>query len=635
MILDNSIAALVDVGQKPQTPEELPPCDGAFWSEAAAADVRRHYRTGDKEHGWRAWRRHLNKQKRSRPWQRFLAGTQHPLRWSLSAGELRQDSGQRLKWLIQTVCNHGPSRRTARRTAAAAHDFLNEFSAVDQHSNGLHFGSNGAAFCADGCAAAYRAIEALGWAVLLAVRAELFDGDLWWQIFSRLDAVVKRELPAPHAGLLEQQVLHAELPLVMAALFAEIRRPVDLQGRALANVLQSLNKALDPHGIPHRESVAGFPLLLASWLRCRLILRDGDGSGPAAVFDSQLKQAIITAARLARAEAWCSGSHDDDSAVSSLSWLGAISGDLPLEKPLRWLVRLAFGAGRGRNKKAVAELPMPAFHSESRQIAVLRPKWSDGSARLNVAYHGGATHLELALGRKRLFAGVWSFDLAADGRAMEPTGGWRDVCWVSDDDCDYLELEMPLAGGLRLQRQILLARKDEFLFLADALAGNRAQELAYRARLPLVDGVAASTAVETRELLFESGKRSAIVLPLALGEWRGDCRSGTLSVSDRALDLRQTVFGCASYAPLWFDFSRSRRDEPLTWRQLTVAEARENLPRDVAAGYRVQFGTRQWLIYRSLTHPANRSVLGMNLSTDFFLGRFGRDGETKTILEVE
>ena len=73
----------------------------------------------------------------------------------------------------------------------------------------------------------------------------------------------------------------------------------------------------------------------------------------------------------------------------------------------------------------------------------------------------------------------------------------------------------------------------------------------------------------------------------------------------------------------------------MTWRQLTVAEQRQNQPRDVAAGYRVQFGSRQWLIYRSLTPPANRTVLGMNLSTDFFLGRFGRDGETNTIVEVE
>ena len=73
-----------------------------------------------------------------------------------------------------------------------------------------------------------------------------------------------------------------------------------------------------------------------------------------------------------------------------------------------------------------------------------------------------------------------------------------------------------------------------------------------------------------------------------------------------------------------------------TWRQqLTVAEQLLNQPRDVAAGYRVQFGKRQWLIYRSLAKAANRTLLGVNLSTEFLLARFGRDGEIETVLEIE
>ncbi len=60
-----------------------------------------------------------------------------------------------------------------------------------------------------------------------------------------------------------------------------------------------------------------------------------------------------------------------------------------------------------------------------------------------------------------------------------------------------------------------------------------------------------------------------------------------------------------------------------------------NLSRNVAAGYRVQFAKRQWLVYRSLTRPTNRTVLGQNLSSDFLHARFDRSGETQAILEVE
>jgi hypothetical protein len=103
--------------------------------------------------------------------------------------------------------------------------------------------------------------------------------------------------------------------------------------------------------------------------------------------------------------------------------------------------------------------------------------------------------------------------------------------------------------------------------------------------------------------------------------------------------LTQSVHGRRMFAPLWIDLSRQRvrsHDcDPLTWRQLTIGEHRQILPHDVAVGYRVQCGKRQWIAYRSLTAPANRTLIGVNLSTDFFVGRFGSDGETESIVEVE
>ena len=48
------------------------------------------------------------------------------------------------------------------------------------------------------------------------------------------------------------------------------------------------------------------------------------------------------------------------------------------------------------------------------------------------------------------------------------------------------------------------------------------------------------------------------------------------------------------------------------------------VPRDVAVGFRAQSGDDQWLVYRSLGPAGNRAVLGQNISSEFYAGRFQR-----------
>ena len=75
--------------------------------------------------------------------------------------------------------------------------------------------------------------------------------------------------------------------------------------------------------------------------------------------------------------------------------------------------------------------------------------------------------------------------------------------------------------------------------------------------------------------------------------------------------------------------------EALAARQLTVADTRQNLPRHQAAGFRVQAGLEQWLLYRALDEPRNRTVLGCNLSCEFLLGRIRPDGSVGRTLEIQ
>ena len=226
-------------------------------------------------------------------------------------------------------------------------------------------------------------------------------------------------------------------------------------------------------------------------------------------------------------------------------------------------------------------------------------------------------------------------DVQLDGEPVRPQSDWESLCWMSDKDVDYLELEIELTAGLRVQRQMLLAREDRFLLLADAVLGSRAGKLQYRGRLPLRPGISLLGAEKSREGFLEGTKRRASVLPLALPEWRSENGVGDLIEIDGGLELRQSTEGCCLYAPLFIDLDRQRMTRRLTWRQLTVAESLAIQPAEVAVGYRVVVGKQQWLIYRSLAEKANRTLLGHNLSTEMLVGRFDRHGEVEPLLEIE
>ena len=99
--------------------------------------------------------------------------------------------------------------------------------------------------------------------------------------------------------------------------------------------------------------------------------------------------------------------------------------------------------------------------------------------------------------------------------------------------------------------------------------------------------------------------------------------------------LTQESNAAALYCPLLLDLKPRRSKHNRTWRQLTVAESLEIVPRDLAVGFRAQSGRDQWLFYRSLGRPGNRSVLGYNVAGEFAAGRFLANGKMKPWIEIE
>ena len=112
-------------------------------------------------------------------------------------------------------------------------------------------------------------------------------------------------------------------------------------------------------------------------------------------------------------------------------------------------------------------------------------------------------------------------------------------------------------------------------------------------------------------------------------------RAGQLAGSRNLLELRQTGIG-GLYAPIVIDWNPTRRRSPANWRPLTVAQNGAVVPAGCAAGFRLQVGTAQWLVYRSLSPILEpRTVLGQHTMYETMIGRFVRSGEVEPIVLVE
>ena len=402
--------------------------------------------------------------------------------------------------------------------------------------------------------------------------------------------------------------------------------------RALSSGLREL---LDGEGLPHARYLDQFRPLAACWTRCRTMAQQCCVPCWSPGAESQYQWLVRCVLRLTRSDgsqvfAQDAGSrdHDADLIRTALS-LGGDDDDrviaalvLPRQKRPAKRIRLS-------------ALPPPTLHSEWAATAIMQTTWAPATPRLTAVWPGRSMRLELACAKELLWSGPWEWDIRLDGQPLAATSDWEETCWFSDREADYLELEIELGHGARLQRHVLLGKADGILFLADAVLGRQRARIEYRGILPLCPGVTLQGAEETREAFLLGRQRRALVLPLALPEWRCDHRVGELTQTARGLELTQTVEGRRMFAPLWFDLDRRRMIRPRTWRQLTVAESLRAQPADVAVGYRAQVGRQQWLLYRSLATRGNRTLLAHNLSTELLVARFDPEGEIGRLVEIE
>ena len=438
------------------------------------------------------------------------------------------------------------------------------------------------------------------------------------------------------AALRSGEVAAAPFIVTLLGLFClPVGLPIEDIGAVLAADLAAMTAA---DGTPKAGPAVAFLARVLAWTRARAAAESsGFGLPWESATDARWKGSCIAALRLLGDRGRVPGRGGPEALDASPLLKILAAADSPP------LCRTA-AAVKGHSPSAPAGKTVPRDSaSEGDSVAVLRTHWGRGAVRLLLDFSAPRHQLEIAVGDRLVVAGEWGWSVEADGVPLLPTGPWTVCCFESDAKASFLEIVAPLPGGLQAERQIVLLPRDRVLILTDSItdagaclpASGRPDRIAYRSHLPLAEA-AASREAETRELRLKVGDRQAWrVLPLALPEWRTATAAGTLDEDGDVLRLRGEGQGGRYSFPVWFDLDPDRSELPLTWRPLSVADQRQNLKAHEAVGFRVQVGLEQWLLYRALDTPRNRTLLGCNVACEFLVGRLRRSGEVSRTLEIE
>ncbi len=489
------------------------------------------------------------------------------------------------------------------------------------------------------------ACEAAAWALAWMARARRAGGSAGG-LLERLVGEARSAEPLLAAG----DTLPARFVLGLARLFRDIEACRRLEPAAAAAVTAEIERLTSAEGI---VTVAGGGSIVERVVRWTMIRDVATATGEPAwseAVDRRWQDAATSAMRLLG---------DDGRRV-------AAGGLMPagFTAPLL-AVAAELGGRRKRTMEAVGRCrPAPGkpghfirrdLHDAAASVAIMRTGWERGSLRVLVDYRQAVPHLEIAAGDRLLVDGPWDWSVSSAGEACGVAGPWTASCWESDRQATFLEITAPLAGGRQFERQVVLLPRERIVVLADAVTqlggadavtanaavgvngrhgDHQPTSLRYQSTVRLAQGLDTDLAEETREAIVFDTRMRLMALPLALPEWRVG-RGGSLDRTADGLTLVQESAGRRLYAPLWLDCDATRIGQPLTWRQLTVADTRINLPAWQAAGFRVQSGQEQWLLYRSLDAARNRTLLGCNVSCEFLLGRIRPRGAVKRVLEIQ
>ncbi len=494
---------------------------------------------------------------------------------------------------------------------------------------------------ADAYAHSALAIAALAWHLPEHARRPAGDWLTQWS-----QAVVDRICgyqPDFDEAAISHLVLQCELPLLIGVATAASKRTILAEAsRAMDHLAEHLERSED-HAAPWLMHGATYlRASLASVLRCRVL---ANSLGLRKWYPPQQK---ALSGLLKHAARWSRPDGTQllvagNTAPRAKSIWEALVKQTRSPKPMLAAMALS-GIGTGnrshfRKKTNVVKLPALTHYCEDAAGVCMQSDWRQKGCRFALDFSDTEICVE-ALGPKGkpVIVGEWTAHVELDGQAQLQLGEWGELCWFSDGDVDYLEMEARYGQHARVQRQAVLFREDRMLLMADALLCDQPGEWSLRSEIPLAADATFQPEKKTHEgtILTSSGAR-CLTLPLFLPEWRRQVTSGGLKQEGENLVVHNECVGERRlYMPVLFSLTATHAKQAFTWRRLTVGEELRIVGPDEATAFRVQIGADQWLLYRTLAAATRRTALGMHTMADFYAGRFDADdGEVDTLVEVE
>jgi len=528
-------------------------------------------------------------------------------------------------WLSHLACDREPSKKLSQRVDV-------------QRAIGDLMDATPAFACTP-----IHAATAVVWAAAMPALIPRLDQPLWWELLSTLQQLRESILERNQVDAPLHLLIAGELGLTLGWRLADLPSCKRLNTSSAKAVEQWCKCDEDAVAMAVKGAVDA-RLVMASLIRSRQLINENKkGSSKDRTQSVGENLATwVTALTTCGGGSGLSEANRQD-VVDDLADEGLLDKVIAYDRPtLRPAMKAALGKSRSGGRLAwQVSLPESMHLCEGAKLAVLMPEWDVRRGRTHLDFSGDDVWLEIFGGRETMLAGRWQTSIQVDQQEQHARGAWELTCEYTDDDVHYFELEQTWSGGLMLQRQVMMIRDDRCLLLADGVITSdedreQASEIRYLSRLPMAAGVSQNEESETREVFLSQGRNRAMLIPLAANEWRsGLSRASLQPTPDDHLALVARGRGCL-YAPLWIDFQQRRFNRKRTWRQLTIADERQIVGSNEAVGYRIQVGSEQWLLYRSLIGNRCRTVLGKHMLADFFCGRFDSgDGSIEDLVTVD
>lgn len=455
-----------------------------------------------------------------------------------------------------------------------------------------------------------------------------------------LAATAVTNAPEPEAPL--DRLLAAEILTARGVVFDDVADVRPRMKAARKRLLIEFEARTDTDGTPHAELLPVLPAWFASLARAVSWARVADarlwGAGYSRRFDGLLRTVATLACPEGRLLLTCEGDVRPilREAVKRSGWKAG--------SPVRRLIAKfpdSDGPDDVPSQESVPRKPdrksPPVAQSDWAKLVASRARWRPHADAYAVSHDRPLPSIGFLAFGHPVFAGEWGLTVRLDGRELELTADWEAVCWFSDRDADYVELQWPNEQGITLCRQLLLTRGDHQLVVADAVStpGHPETRIEVDSRLPLAAGVTLKGRPPSRELRLDAAGLPLRAFPLALPGERIESAPGSFDADGRHLLQRRTGLG-GVYLPAVFDWHPRRREAYADWRTLTVTEEGRRLGPGDASGHRLRIGRRQLLLCRSLTgSKLKRTVLGYHHGNESILCRFTPEGDFEPLVLVE